>query len=452
MRMPIAARDCAASVLARVEADGAFAAAALDAALRRAALDARDRALATELVYGVLRTAPALDKALGAQARDGVVSLRRLDALTRATLRVAAYQLLALDRVPPRAAVDSAVASVRRARTPRLAGFVNAVLRRLAASRPSSLPADARVALALQAFPGPARTRMAAVLGEAGVEAHLRATFADERAVTLRIDPRVASRDAVVSRLRSELPDAMVFPGRLSPFAVRVAGGGDPAGWSVLREGVAALQEEGAQAVVAMAGVAPGQRVLEVCAGRGGKSATAALWMEGRGVLHAVDLYPEKLTRLRDTLGGMGFGEALRVETFAADVTRGFGQLPAGTYDVVIVDAPCSGLGTVGHRPDVLWRLRGEDAWAGLVATQEGILARAASRVAPGGTLLYAVCTLDTEEGDGVVQRFLARERDFVPARGDPKRVPERLLEARVVLDAATDGTDGFMMWRLRRT
>lgn len=448
--MPANARECAAAVLARVESDRAFAAAALDAALHRASLDPRDRALATELVYGVLRAAPSLDAALGAHARDGAASLARLDALTRATLRVGAYQILALERVPPRAAVDAAVESVKRSRTPRLAGFANAVLRRLAEARPPSLPADARTALALAAFPIGARARMAGVLGEAGAEAHLRAAFADERAVTLRVNTLMVPRDAVVARLRSELAGASVSEGRVSPLAVRVSGGGDPAGWSVVREGVAAVQEEGAQAVVAMAAPAPGMRVLDVCAGRGGKSVAAAVWMEGNGALHAVDLHPEKLARLRESLAAMGFGASLRVEAHAADVTRGFGRLPAGVYDVVLVDAPCSGLGTVGHRPDALWRLRDEAAWRELVAVQEKILTNAAARVAPGGSLVYAVCTLDAEEGDGVVRRFLEREPAFRAAAGGAA-VPERLRGERVVLDAATDATDGFMMWRLAR-
>lgn len=448
--MPATARDCAAGVLARVESDRAFAAAALDASLHRSGLDARDRALATELVYGVLRAAPSLDAALGRFARDGAASLTKLDPLTRAALRVAAYQILALERIPARAAVDAAVETVKRSRTPKLAGFANAVLRKLADTRPTPLPPDARLMLALGAFPAEARTRIAAVLGEEGCERHLRAALADDRVVTLRVNTCATPRDVVVARLRSELPNASVAEGRVSPLAVRVSGGGDPAGWSVVKEAVAAVQEEGAQGVALMAGLRPGLRVLDVCAGRGGKSAAAAVVMEGRGVIHAVDLHPDKLARLREAVGAMGFGDGLKVETHAADVTRGFGRLPPGTYDAVLVDAPCSGLGTLGHRPDALWRLRDAGGWRDLVVMQEQILANASARVAPGGTLVYAVCTLDVEEGDGVVRRFLDGATEFrAVAAGEG--VPERLRGERVVLDAASDETDGFMMWRMVR-
>lgn len=439
----------------RVERDGAFAAAALDAALHRGeGLDPRDRALATELVYGVLRTRTALDEALGTRARDGVASLRKLDAWTRAVLHVAAYQILALGRVPPRAAVDAAVEAVKHSRTPRLAGFVNAVLRGLASTRPEALPDDARVALALRSVPEALRSRVAAVLGDAGAEAFLRAAFQDDRAVVLRVHTHRIARDAVAAKLRAELPDAEVTYGRVSPLALRVSGGGDPATWTVVREGLAAVQEEAAQCVALMAEVAPGARVLDVCAGRGGKSAVAAMALAGRGTLHAVDLHPDKLAHLRASLSRWGLDAGLDVAVFAADLTRGLGGLtraaPAEGYDVVLVDAPCSGLGTVGHRPDALMRLRDETAWGALVDTQSRILAQVAPRVRPGGVLVYAVCTLDPAEGDGVVEGFLAAHEEFAPSEGGTT-LPERLHPHRVVLDTATDGTDGFMAWRLRR-
>ncbi|MEZ4411209.1 MAG: transcription antitermination factor NusB, partial [Polyangiales bacterium] len=170
------ARQRAAEVLARVEADRAFAAAALDAALDRApALDPRDRGFATELVYGALRSLGALDAALGRHARDGVRSILKLDPWTRAVLRVAAYQILALDRVPPRAAVSAAVDAIRAQRSAGLAGFANAVLRKVAADRPDPMPPDARVELAMRAVPDEVFSRITPLLGDDGARAHLRA-------------------------------------------------------------------------------------------------------------------------------------------------------------------------------------------------------------------------------------------------------------------------------------
>lgn len=442
------ARHRAAEALARVESEGAFAAAVLDASLDRSpTLDARDRALATEIVYGVLRSAPALDAALGRHARDGVKSIAKLDPWTRSVLRVAAYQILALGRVPPRAAVDAAVEGVKRSRTPRLAGFVNAVLRKLAGERPEPLPDDARVELAMRSIPGEVRAKLAGVVGDAEVDAVLRAMLGAPPRVTLRVQPARISRDALLERLREELPEAEVTPGKVSPLALRVVGGGDPTRTKAWREGLFGVQEEGAQAVVALAEIKPGMRVLDACAGRGGKSLAAATWMEGRGVLHAVDLFPEKLARLTEELARLGLARELAVETFAADLTRGVGALarkaPPEGYDVVMVDAPCSGLGTLGHRPDLLLRLRDAAAWKALTELQRAILANVAPQVRNGGTLLYVVCTLTREEGDAVVEEFLREKTKF-------RFVPYE-TESRVVLRPDRDETDGFMVFRLRR-
>ena len=453
------ARTRAAEVLTRVETDDAFAAAALNTSLDAtldggAALDARDRALATELVYGVLRTAPALDEALSRHARDGAASVARLDPWTRAVLRVATYQILALARVPVHAAVGAAVEAVKRSRTPKLAGFANAVLRKIAADRPDPLPDDARVALALRVVPREVRRRVSEVLGEAGAEGFLRAALGGDDAVVLRVHTHRATRDEVIERLRVELPNATVTAGRVSPLAVRVSGGGDPTRTEVYRAGLAGVQEEAAQCVALMAEISLGATVLDACAGRGGKSVVAAMSLRGSGALHAVDLHPEKLQRMRDELTRLGLDAGLDVFTAGADLTRGVGGIaaraPERGYDAVLVDAPCSGLGTLGHRPDLLARLRDRAAWSGLVETQSAILETASTRVAPGGVLVYAVCTLTKPEGDTVVERFLDAHKDFSAVEGSAS-LPARLRPARVVLDAATDGTDGFMAWRLRR-
>lgn len=437
------ARARAADVLVRVASDDAFAAPLLDAALDRApALAARDRALCTELVYGALRTQPALDEALGRHARDGAASLARLDPFALASMRVAAYQILALQRVPPSAAVDAAVGAVRRARSPGLAGFVNAVLRKLAAERPASLGDDARVTLAMRSVPPRARARVAGLLGDEGAEACLRAMFARPPAVSLRVNLTRTTREALATRLRKELPGAEVTLGARAETALRVVGGGDPTRAAAWADGLFAIQEEGAQAVCALAEARPGMRVLDACAGVGGKSATMAMALRGSGLLHSVDLFPEKLPRLRATLTREGLDAGLAHGVYAADLSKGLGaladSLPHGGYDLAMVDVPCSGLGTLAHRPDLLLRLRDDAQWDALCALQGQILARAAACVRPGGALVYAVCTLTREESDDVVERFVRESPGWRVAR-------------RVVLRADLDGTDGFVAVRLSR-
>ncbi|MFO0629165.1 MAG: transcription antitermination factor NusB [Polyangiales bacterium] len=437
------ARARAADVLVRVASDDAFAAPLLDAALDRApALDPRDRALCTELVYGVLRTQPALDEALGRHARDGASSLRRLDPFALASMRVAAYQILALQRVPPSAAVDAAVGAVRRARSPGLAGFVNAVLRKLSAERPATLPDDARVTLALRSVPPRARARLVGLLGDEGADACLRAMFTRTPAVSLRVNLTRTTREALAARLLTELPGAQVTLGARAETALLVVGGGDPTRAAAWREGLFAIQEEGAQAVCALAEARPGMRVLDACAGVGGKSATLAMALRGDGLLHSADLFPEKLPRLGATLAREGIDAGLVQGVFAADLSKGLGALgaalPEGGYDLAMVDAPCSGLGTLAHRPDLLLRLRDDAQWEALCALQGEILARVADCVRPGGALVYAVCTLTREESDDVVARFRAAH-------------PAWTVTRRLVLRTDVDGTDGFVAVRLSR-
>ncbi len=449
------ARARAAEVLARVDHDGAFAAAALDAALDRAPpLDARDRGLTTELVYGVLRTVPALDAALGQHARNGVTSLAALDPYARAVIRIGAYQVLALARVPPRAAVHAAVEALKRSRSARLAGFANAVLRKLSDARPEVLADDARLRLALDAVPTSVRTRIEDVLGVTGAQDFLSATLGRGPSMGLRVTTGRITRTDARTRLEAEVSGAVVTFGTVSPLALRVEGGGDLTRARMYTDGLVSVQEEGAQAVALAAGVQPGMRVLDACAGRGGKSAVFAQALAGHGTLHAVDLSPEKLARLRDELLRAGVSKGLSVETAGADLTRGIGALarvaPPEGYDVALVDAPCSGLGTLARRPDLLGRLRDAVGWKALTVLQRAILDVVARQVAVGGVLVYAVCTLNREEGDDVVDGFVAAHPEFASAEGG-ETVPAVLRPPRVVLRTDVHGTDGFMVFRLRR-
>ncbi len=467
------ARERAADVLVRVESESAFAAAALDAALDRApALAASDRGLATEIVYGVLRTAPALDAALARHAtREG--SLAKLDPYTRAVLRIAAYQILALARVPVRAAVHEAVGSLKRDRSPGLGGFANALLRKVATERIEPLDEAARERLALAAVPRDVFAAVAACLGsEDDARSALAAMLGAPPPAVVRANPARITRDALATRLASELPGASIEAGALSPLALRIRGGSDLAKIPSFAEGLFASQEEGAQAIALASGVRPRHAGRQSSAGRGGKNPVRAPQQAGRGLLHAIEMYPEKVKRIDDEIDRLGLrSDTLAFATAAADLTRGFGALakavPASGYDVVLLDAPCSGLGTLGRRPDILARASGRllahdesddvvtpasgPQRVSLPDLQRAILDAVAPRVAVGGTLVYAVCTLTRDEGDAQIESFRARHPGFTPLdAGDD--VPAALRGWRVILRPDRDGTDGFQCFRMRRT
>jgi len=386
------------ATLERVAEDGAYAAPTLDAGIRRGRLSPRDAALATEIVYGALRVLPRLDETLARHLSRGG---RRLDGALRGALRAGAYQLLYLDRAPSHAVVSDAVAWVSGRRGARLAGVANAVLRKVAGERPDA-PAPPRAILV------PEHLQPLFTLGEGPEADRRRSAFLGRRRMPpplgLRVAERAGDPDAVATRLRDESPGADVVRGGLAPRALLVRGGGDPRSSGPCREGLVAIQEEGAQAVTALVGARAGERILDACAGRGGKTAALAEAVGEAGAVVAADVHEGKLARIPDELRRLRL-DAVPVETRALDLTVGVGGLPAGGFDRVLVDAPCTGLGTVHRRPEILGRLT-PDAPARLAAVQREILGRAASLVRPGGLLVYAVCSPTYEEGTGVVEAF----------------------------------------------
>jgi 16S rRNA (cytosine967-C5)-methyltransferase len=378
-------------VVVRVLRDKAFAAAALDADLERnIQLDARDRGLATELAYGTLRLLGWLTKRLDRHATRGIGSV---DVQVRAQLLVAAYQVLVLTRVPAFAAVDEAVNVVKALRGPRVAGFANAVLRKLAAEPKPGAEEIAKAALDAT-DPALARAIVAAV-GEAGA---LRLLASDESPpLGLRVE-RAAERETWIARLREARPEATIAAGQLSPLAIVARGAGrltDLPGWE---DGAWTSQEEGSQVVALSLGARAGESVLDACAGRGNKTGLLARAVGGGGAVDAADLHPAKLETLTRELARIG---VLPRATFAVDWAAGTGGA-AGPYDRILVDAPCSGIGTIRRRPELLLRRKAADLPV-LAELQRAILTRVAGLLRPGGRLVYAVCSVLREEAEEVV-------------------------------------------------
>jgi 16S rRNA (cytosine967-C5)-methyltransferase len=429
--MAVTAREVARRVLARV-GEGAYATLTLGGELGRTRLSDADRALATELVYGVLKRRARLDWALGRLAPRG---LQSIDARVLDTLRLGAYQILFL-RIPAHAAVDDAVETVKRVRGPKLGGFVNALLRRLAreGEPPPPDPSDAVAHLAvvesapawlvkdaLARFPAP---EARAFLASLNVPAP----------VWLRVNTLRATRDEVAAALERERPSARVTPSERAPEALKVEGGGDVATTRPFTEGRATVQDLAAQAIARLVDPAPGEHVLDACAGVGGKSTHLAALMRNQGRIDSADLSERKLELASDAARRLGV-ECLHPRV--ADLTDPRAPLEPA-YDRVLLDAPCSGLGVLRRHPEAKWRRQPEDARA-LAATQAKLLAALAPRVRPGGVLVYSVCTFTDEEGPRQTDAFLATHPQFT-REGDPLHTwPHR------------DDADAFYAIRLRR-
>jgi 16S rRNA (cytosine967-C5)-methyltransferase len=435
------AREVAARVLERVEKDRAFAAAALEAELSRAVqLDARDRALATELVYGSLRVMPWLDEQLARFAPHGT---RKLDRRVRARLIVAAYQL-AFMRVPAFAAVSEAVDSVRLARGDRLAAFANAILRKFAKFASELGPLDREQAV-VASTPVWLRDALDRVLSPAGAQAFLRCGL-EPPAVALRVE--VASeRDRWLTRLRQAAPDGRFEPGSVSPLAILVRGAGKPQQLVGYQEGAWSIQEEGSQLAALAVGARPGEAVLDACAGRGNKAAVLARQVGASGAVDVCDAIPSKLDHLRSELARCRL--PVRA-SLAIDWRVGSGEL-VQEYDRVLVDAPCSGTGTLRRRPEIALRREGTDLGA-MAELQIAIASRAAAHVRRGGALFYVVCSLLREEAEDVVDEVVRRCSGFSPAPFDDPMARAIAGDAPSFrLLPHVHGTDGYFVAKLTR-
>jgi 16S rRNA (cytosine967-C5)-methyltransferase len=437
----MSAREIAFDVLRRVEEGGAYASRALDAALGEAgALDPREAALATELVYGTLRRALQLDAALAPHSRR---ALDRVDPAARVALRLGAYQLLFL-RTPAHAAVGEAVSLAKGVDHGRAAGYVNAVLRSLsrAPSPPSPPPAglDPVANLAVsESLPGWVAAEWIAWLGEARARS-LAAAMNRPAPLVLR-SPR---RDELLARLREGGVEARLTA--RSPHGVEVLGGSVE---QVARAAGAVpfqVQDESAQLVTLFAAgdlAAAGRpvRVLDLCAAPGGKAFHLAEILPAGSEVVAVEIHPRKADALRREAERRGV-PGLRV--VCADGSRPIPGLAPASFDAVLVDAPCAGLGTLRRHPELKLRRTAADL-PRLAAVQEAILRTALAHARPGAVVTYSVCSLSRAEGPDVVARVGGRRAP------PPPGLPPDVLTAEGDLLTLPDlhGGDGFYAARL---
>ncbi len=430
---PPNARTVAATVLGRVWQDAAYASVALDAELERHPnLDRRDAALATELVYGVLRTTSFLERAIAKHA-TGDRYRRKLG--VRAQMLMAAYSIAFLERVPPFAAVSEAVSAIKAEAGTQIAGFANAVLRKLAGGALERGRAGLDQAIA-SSLPAWLRGELAESLGsEEAAGLFLLADPIPAASLCLRAG-RV--RAEWLEILRARVPMADVREGSLSDRCIVVRGGGDPEklpganrDWSV--------QEEGAQVIALAIGAKPGEHVLDACAGRGGKTLLLAELVAPDGAVDAADRHPNKLARI--------VSPTIR-DRFPVDWSVGSGGLER-TYDRVLVDAPCTGTGTLRRRPEIAHRLSAADPER-MAVVQLGIAARVAEHLEPGGRMIYAVCSVLRAECEGVVAGLAAHGLEPVPFDSElGARLAEGGCSFRLL--PHVHGTDGYFVASLRK-
>jgi len=399
-------RSIAYVVLSAVDEREAFADRALDGELRRhAALQDRDRRLATELVYGTLRRRGTLDRCLRTALRR---PLERLDREILRILRLGAYQILLLDRVPDHAAVNESVNLANRYGPAGSGGLVNGALRALCRAKTTGkgLPSNHSRSGPVD-FPEWLGRIWRKELGRQRAGEIMDALLSAPQAV-LRVNTLKTDRARLIDRLTGEGYEAE--PMEECPQALRLSEGGDIRKAESYREGWCVQQDGASQLVVEILDPRPGERILDLCAAPGIKTTHIAEKMADQGRIVALD---RNLARLRELAKGcrrMGVSVAMPVCGDASGPQHPLRD--RFVFDRILLDAPCSGLGILRRNPERKWRSAPD--LAALRALQAGLIRAAAPLVRSGGILVYSTCTLHREENEGIVEGFLSEHMDFV--------------------------------------
>lgn len=434
------ARECALSVLVSCRRNGAWADAALKAQLAKTPLSAQDAALCSRIVYGVMQNELLLNWYLSAYCTQ---KLDHLQPPLADILRIGAYQILFLDKVPDHAAVSESVELCRTNGRSAASGLVNAVLRKVAQNK-SNLPPlpEGNIARLSIAYSHPQWLvkKLVSLLGVEEAERFLR--IDNEAApMTVQVNPLKTDADALARELAGDGVKAV--PHGWVPDCFELSGTGDLTTLTAFYQGRFTVQDAAAKLVTYAAGFEKGQDVLDVCAAPGGKSFAAAFAMENEGHILSCDLHENKLRRIREGAQRLGI---TCIETAAAD-GRTFREEWAGRFDTVLCDVPCSGLGIIRKKPDI--RYKDVHEFKALPDIQRAILENSARYVRPGGVLVYSTCTVLPEENENVTDAFLSSHPEFIY---EEFSLPNgEAAPGHLTLWPQRNGTDGFYLSRMRR-
>ncbi len=434
------ARETALEVLSACRRNGAWVDGALKQCLKKNALAPRDAAFALRIAYGVTQNRIYLDAHLACCLQQRP---EKLEPLLLDILRIGAYQLLLMDKVPANAAVNEAVEMAKAHKLARAAGLVNAVLRNVARRKSEPLTfSDEIERISVQtSHPRALVERMVALLGIEEAEEFFRASN-EIVPTTIQTNTLKTDADGLRAALEREGVGVTAHPWLAGCFTL--TGTGDLEALQAWREGLFTVQDTAGKLTALTAAPKSGDFVLDVCAAPGGKSFAMAMLMEDRGKIVSCDVEPHKLRVMDAGAERLGIG---CMETRLAD-GRVFDETLAERADVVLCDVPCSGLGIIRKKPDI--RYKELSALAELPAIQRGILDNAARYVRSGGTLIYSTCTVLPEENEQVTDAFLRAHPDF---SYDAFVLPQPIgaVEGHITLFPQRHGTDGFYICRMKR-
>ena len=438
------AREAAMLALNACQRQGGWSDGALKKQLSAAELSGRDAALATQLCFGVLQNQMLLDFYL---SKFSNIPLKRMEGKVVQTLRLGAYQMLFLTRIPHSAAVNSAVALVKaHCKNPRAAGMVNGILRSMERSLQNMpvIPQGDPVAYLSTLYSHPEWLVKEFILSLGEEEtAQLLAADNSQPPTAVMVNTTRTTVEALKAMLEADHVE--VEPHPWLENCLLLSRTGDLERLEAFQQGLFYVQDPASRLSVLAAGAKPGMRVLDCCAAPGGKSFAAAIAMENQGEIVSCDLHPHKKKLIQAGADRLG----LTIITPKTADGKVFRPEWERAFDLVLVDAPCSGLGVIRKKPDI--RYKDPAPLADLPAVQLDILRNAARYVRPGGTLMYSTCTLLYRENGEVVETFLAENKAY-KAEAFTLPGPVGLVQSgSVTLWPHRHGTDGFFISKMRR-
>ncbi|WP_456290411.1 16S rRNA (cytosine(967)-C(5))-methyltransferase RsmB [Paenibacillus sp. AK002] len=438
------------NVLTQVEQEGAYSNLLLNSALQKSSLAKSDAGLATELIYGTISRLNTLDYFLNKFVNKGV---RKLQPWVRALLRISLYQIVYLDRIPDHAVVSEAVNLAKRRGHQGISGMVNGVLRNILRQKETlAIPedmTDAQHISLLHSHPQWLVERWISQYGTEAAEA-ICAANNEPPAVSVRVNTTMISRDDMLKLMGSHGLDAS--PSSVSPYGIVVKGAGNMALTDWYRDGMISIQDESSMLVAEAVQPEPGMRVLDCCAAPGGKSAHMGELMKDEGSIVANDIHAHKGKLISDQASRLGLDSISIVTGDALDLADRF---EPASFDRILLDAPCSGLGVIRRKPDLKWGKSQEDIHE-IAALQLRLLESVSTLLRPGGILVYSTCTIEPMENEGVVSAFLEGHSEFAIAEdglGALSRLGENSLSRGGGIQILPQHyhSDGFYIARLGR-
>ncbi len=398
-KIPVSARSLAWEALNEMDLHGVWAEDSVALLLKRSPLSEPDARLLRELVFGSVKARLFLDYTLNAFCASGAKPPRKVMNL----LRLGAYQLLLLSKIPPHAAVHETVELAKSKLDVRQVSFINAILRRIGREGAPSLPSEKNALVAhlsvMHSFPEWLVDRWLKRFGRdaAGTLMH---SANEAPPLVARVNALRGTRVEAVAWLKQKNVDVELLE---APWAIQFSGAGNPGLIPGVEEGWLYFQDQASQWLCEIVDPQPGETCIDWCSAPGGKATHMAERMRNRGVIWAHDVSEKKLKKVADNARRLG------VTCIKTAV-----KIPENVQaDRVLVDAPCSGLGTLRRHAETRWRIHETDL-ARLANAQRGLLEAASQQVKPGGVLVYATCTTEPEENEGVVQLFLQKHTEFV--------------------------------------